>query len=113
MKRIAIIMAAIVCLAISAVAQQNADQPLSPSLWKQGLATCAHYTACDRRFGKKIEEIKAQYPQGYTLDDLNKVYGGNGRKWEKIYKEFKDEEGKTGTMNDLKELVTPQIWSAS
>jgi hypothetical protein len=110
MKRITIIMAAIVCLAISAMAQQNADQPLSPSLWKQGLATCAHYTACDRRFGKKIEEIKAQYPQGYTLDDLNKIYNGNGRKWEKIYKEFKDEEGKPGTINDLKGLVTPQIW---
>ena len=71
MKRLTIIMAAIVCLAISAMAQPNADQPLSPSLWKQGLATCAHYTACDRRFGKKIEEIKAQYPQGYTLDNLN------------------------------------------
>ena len=110
MKRLTIIMAAIVCLAISAMAQQNADQPLSPSLWKQGLATCAHYTACDRRFGKKIEEIKSQYPQGYTLDNLNEIYGGQGRKWEKIYKEFKDEEDKPGTMNDLKELVTPQIW---
>ena len=110
MKRLTIIMAAIICLAISAMAQQDADQPLSPSLWKQGLATCAHYTACDRRFGKKIEEIKAQYPQGYTLDDLNTIYGGQGRKWEKIYKEFKDEEGKAGTINDLKELVTPQIW---
>ena len=110
MKRLTIIMAAIICLAISAMAQPNADQPLSPSLWKQGLATCAHYTACDRRFGKKIEEIKSQYPQGYTLDNLNEIYGGQGRKWEKIYKEFKDEEGKPGTINDLKELVTPQIW---
>ena len=89
MKRITLIMAAIVCLAISAMAQPNADQPLSPALWKQGIATCAHYTACDRRFGKKIEEIKSQYPQGYTLDNLNDVYGGQGRKWEKIYNEFK------------------------
>ena len=110
MKRITIIMAAIVCLAISALAQQDADQPLSPALWKQGLATCAHYTACDRRFGKKIEEIKAQFPQGYTLDNLNEVYGSQGHKWEKIYKEFKDKEGKTGTINDLKEQVTPQVW---
>ena len=110
MKRITFIMAAIVCLAISAMAQPNADQPLSPALWKQGIATCAHYTACDRRFGKKIEEIKSQYPQGYTLDNLNDVYGGQGRKWEKIYNEFKKEEGRNGSINDLKELVSPQIW---
>ena len=110
MKRITLIMAAIVCLAISAMAQPNADQPLSPALWKQGIATCAHYTACDRRFGKKIEEIKSQYPQGYTLDNLNDVYGGQGRKWEKIYNEFKKEEGRNGSINDLKELVSPQIW---
>ena len=111
MKRITVIMAAIVCLAISAMAQPNADQPLSPALWKQGIATCAHYTACDRRFGKKIEEIKKQFPQGYTLDNLNEsVYGGQGRKWEKIYNEFKKEEGRGGSINDLKELVSPQIW---
>ena len=114
MKRITFIMAAIVCLAISAMAQQpqqpNVDQPLSPALWKQGIATCAHYTACDRRFGKRIEEIKSQYPQGYTLDNLNEVYGNQGRKWEKIYNEFKKEEGRGGSISDLKELVSPQIW---
>ena len=110
MKRITLIMAAIICLAISAMAQQNADQPLSPALWKQGVATCAHYTACDRRFGKKIEEIKSKFPQGYSLDNLNEIYSGQGRKWEKIYNEFKKEEGRNGSINDLKELVSPQIW---
>ena len=116
MKRITLLMAAIVCLAISAMAQEpqqqqiNADQPLSPELWKQGIATCAHFTACDRRFGKKIEEIKSQYPQGYTLENLNDVYSNQGRKWEKIYNEFKKEEGRGGSINDLKELVSPQIW---
>ncbi len=111
MKRITLLMAVIVCLAISALAQNAEDQPLSPALWKQGIATCAHYTACDRRFGKKIEEIKAKFPQGYTLDNLNdEIYGGQGRKWEKIYNEFKKEENKSGSINDLKELVTPQIW---
>ena len=111
MKRITLIMAAIICLAISAMAQPNADQPLSPALWKQGIATCAHYTACDRRFGKKIEEIQAKFPQGYTLDNLNEIYGGQGRKWEKIYNEFKGKEGRNGSINDLKELVSPQIWN--
>ena len=117
MKRITFIMAAIVCLAIAAMAQTNqptqlnADQPLSPALWKQGIATCAHYTACDRRFGKKIEEIKSKFPQGYTLDNLNdEIYNGQGRKWERIYNEFKAQEGKGGSINDLKALVTPQIW---
>ena len=109
MKRFTLFMAVIVCLAISAMAQ-NADQPLSPALWKQGVATCAHYTAHARGFGKKIEEIKSQYPQGYTLDNLNNVYSNQGRRWEKIYNEFKKEEGKNGSINDLKELVTPQIW---
>ena len=118
MKRITLILAAIICLAITAMAQENqpvqinADQPLSPALWKQGIATCAHYTACDRRFGKKIDEIKSQFPQGYTLDNLNdEIYGGQGRKWEKIYNEFKKEESRGGSINDLKELVSPQIWN--
>ena len=110
MKRITLLLAAIICLAISAMAQNAEDQPLSPALWKQGIATCAHYTACDRRFGKKIEEIKAKFPQGYTLDNLDEVYSGQGSKWEKIYNEFKKQEGKGGSMNDLKELVTPQVW---
>ena len=110
MKRITLIMAAIVCLATSALAQISENQTLSTTLWKQGLATCAHYTAHARGFAKKIDEIKAKYPQGYTLEDLNEVYSNQGRKWEKIYNEFKDEEGKNGSINDLKELVTPQIW---
>ena len=109
MKRITLLLAVIVCLAISAVAQ-NADQPLSPAMWKQGVATCAHFTAHARGFGKKIEEIKAKYPQGYTLDNLNEVYSNQGRRWEKIYEEFKKEEGRNGSINDLQELVTPQIW---
>ena len=109
MKRITLLLAVIVCLAISAMAQ-NADQPLSPALWKQGVATCAHYTAHARGFGKRIEEIKSKYPQGYTLDNLNDVYNNQGRRWEKIYDEFKKEEGRNGSINDLKELVTPQIW---
>ena len=103
-------MAAIVCLAISAMAEVNDDQALSPALWKQGVATCAHYTAHGRGFGKRIEEIHSQYPQGYTLDNLNDVYGSKGRRWESIYKEFKAKEGDGGSINDLQALVTPQVW---
>ena len=110
MKRFTLFMAAIVCLATSALAQISENQTLSATLWKQGIATCAHYTAHARGFAKRIDEIKAKYPNGYTLDDLNEVYSNQGRKWEKIYNEFKDEEGKSGSINDLKELVTPQIW---
>ena len=110
MKRLSLFMAALICLATSALAQIAENQTLSTTLWKQGIATCAHYTAHARGFAKKIDEIKAKYPQGYTLDDLNEVYSNQGRKWEKIYNEFKEEEGKNGSINDLKELVTPQIW---
>ena len=110
MKRLSLFMAALICLATSALAQIAENQTLSTTLWKQGIATCAHYTAHARGFAKKIDEIKAKYPQGYTLDDLNEVYNNQGRKWEKIYNEFKDEEGKNGSISDLKELVTPQIW---
>ena len=110
MKRFTLFMAAIICLATSALAQISENQTLSTTLWKQGIATCAHYTAHARGFGKKIDEIKSQYPQGYTLDDLNEVYNNQGRKWEKIYNEFKEEEDKNGSISDLKELVTPQIW---
>jgi hypothetical protein len=93
-------MAAIICLATTAVAQISENQTLSTTLWKQGIATCAHYTAHARGFAKKIEEIKGKYPQGYTLDDLNEVYSNQGRKWEKIYNEFKDEEGKKIRRNE-------------
>ena len=77
MKRIALIMAAIVCLAITAMAQEpqpvqiNADQPLSPALWKQGVARCAHFTAYAKGFAKTSDEMLRRFPQGYTLDDLN------------------------------------------
>ena len=111
MKKIALTLAAIICLATSAMAQISENQTLSTTLWKQGIATCAHYTAYARGFGKRAEEIKSQYPQGYTIDDLNNgVYSNQGRKWEKIYNEFKEAEEKNGSINDLKELVTPQIW---
>ena len=110
MKRITLIMAAIICLAISAMAQMNADQPLSPALWQQGVARCAHYTAYAKGFAKKTEEMQRRFPQGYTLDDLNDVYGNQGAKWEKIYNEFKKSEDKGGSINDLKELVIPQVW---
>ena len=117
MKRIALIMAAIVCLAITAMAQEpqpvqiNADQPLSPALWKQGVARCAHFTAYAKGFAKTSDEMLRRFPQGYTLDDLNNdVYGNQGARWEKIYNEFKKSEDKGGSMNDLKELVIPQVW---
>ena len=110
MKRLSFIMAAIVCLAMSAMAEIAEDQPLSPALWKQGVATCAHYTAHARGFGKKIEEINKAYPQGYTLDNLNEVYSKQGNRWERIYNEFKKSENKGGSINDLKALVIPQVW---
>lgn len=117
MKRITLILAAIICLAITAMAQDNQpvqinpDQPLSPALWKQGVARCAHYTAYAKGFAKKAEEMQSRFPQGYTLDDLNNdVYGNQGAKWEKIYNEFKKSEDKGGSLNDLKELVIPQVW---
>ncbi|MBR4829679.1 MAG: hypothetical protein IKZ92_07755 [Muribaculaceae bacterium] len=111
MKRFTLFLAAIICLATSVMAQQNADQPLSPALWKQGIARCAHYTAYAKGFAKKSDEMQRRFPQGYTLDDLNNdVYGNQGAKWEKIYNEFKKSEDKGGSMNDLKELVIPQVW---
>lgn len=111
MKRITLLLAAIVCLAISAMAEINADQPLSPALWKQGVARCAHYTAYAKGFAKKSDEMQRRFPQGYTLDDLNNdVYGNQGARWEKIYNEFKKSDDKGGSLNDLKELVIPQVW---
>ena len=122
MKRITLILAAIVCLAMTAMAQnENADSTikaglddamtLAPAQWQQGIAICAQYTAFDKGFSKRIEELKAQFPNGYTLEDLNEVYGSKGNKWDKIYQEFKKEEGKSNrTVADLKDLVKPQIW---
>ena len=110
MKRTILLMAAIVCLATSALAQVSENQTLSNTLWKQGIARCAHYTAYAKGFAKRNDEMVARFPQGYTLDDLNDVYGNQGQKWEKIYNEFKKEEGKAGSIADLKELVSPQIW---
>ena len=110
MKRITLLMAAIACLAISALAQIPENQTLPASLWKQGIARCAHYTAYAKGFAKRSDEMLAKFPQGYTLDDLNDVYGNQGKKWENIYDEFKKEENKSGSINDLKELVSAPIW---
>ena len=110
MKRFTLLMAAIICLATSALAQISENQTLSTTLWKQGIARCAHYTAYAKGFAKRSDEMLSRFPQGYTLDDLNEVYGNQGQKWEKIYDEFKKEEGKAGSIADLKELVSPQIW---
>ena len=110
MKRFTLLMAAIICLAISALAQISENQTLSTTLWKQGIARCAHYTAYAKGFAKRSDELMAKFPQGYTLDDLNEVYSNQGQKWEKIYNEFKKNEDNNGSISDLKELVTPQIW---
>ncbi len=110
MKRFTLLMAAIICLATSALAQISETQTLSTSLWKQGIARCAHYTAYAKGFAKRSDEMLARFPQGYTIDDLNDVYSNQGQKWEDIYNEFKKEEGKGGSLADLKELVSPQIW---
>ena len=110
MKRFTLLMAAIICLATSALAQVSENQTLSMTLWKQGIARCAHYTAYAKGFAKRSDEMVARFPQGYTLDDLNDVYENQGQKWEKIYNEFKKEENNAGSIADLKELVSPQIW---
>ena len=110
MKRFTLLMAAIICLATSALAQVSENQTLSTTLWKQGIARCAHYTAYAKGFAKRSDEMVARFPQGYTLDDLNDVYENQGQKWEKIYNEFKKEENNAGSITDLKELVSPQIW---
>jgi len=110
MKRIILLMAAIACLATSALAQISENQTLSNTLWKQGIARCAHYTAYAKGFAKRSDEMVARFPQGYTLDDLNDVYGNQGQKWEKIYNEFKKEEDNAGSIADLKDLVSAQIW---
>ena len=110
MKHLILIMAAIVCLATSAMAQITDTQTLPPALWKQGVARCAHYTAYAKGFAKRSDEMQKRFPQGYYLDDLNEVYNNQGQKWEKIYDEFKKADGKSGSIEDLKELVTPQVW---
>ena len=110
MKHLILIMAAIVCLATSAMAQITDTQTLPPALWKQGVARCAHYTAYAKGFAKRSDEMQKRFPQGYYLDDLNEVYNNQGQKWEKIYDEFKKADGKSGSIDDLKELVTPQVW---
>ena len=110
MKHLILIMAAIVCLATSAMAQITDTQTLPPALWKQGVARCAHYTAYAKGFAKLTDKMQKRFPQGYYLDDLSEVYNNQGQKWEKIYDEFKKADGKSGSIEDLKELVTPQVW---
>jgi len=112
MKRITLLWAAIICLVMSAMAQdeQPLPQQLTPEQWKHGVAVCAHYTAYARGFGKKTEDIEKQYTDNYAIDDIDRTYKGNGRRWESIYKNFKGKENTPGTLDELKEMVTPQVW---
>lgn len=91
-------------------APTSRDEKLHPFFWKHGLAICAHFTAFGRGFAKKIDDMHNLYPQGFTLDDLNEVYGSKGQRWERIYQEFKPMENLGGSINDLKELLRPQEW---
>ena len=91
-------------------APTSRDEKLHPFFWKHGLAICAHFTAFGKGFAKKIDDMHNLYPQGFTLDDLNEVYGSKGQRWERIYQEFKPKENYEGSINDLKELLRPQEW---
>ena len=91
-------------------APTSRDEKLHPFFWKHGLAICAHFTAFGRGFAKKIDDMHNLYPQGFTLDDLNEVYGSKGQRWDRIYQQFKPMENLGGSINDLKELVRPQEW---
>ena len=106
MKRIILLMAAIVCLATSAMAEVTDDQALSPALWQQGVARCAQYTAYDKGFAKGDDYMKGKYPDGYTLEDLNALYGYH-QKWAEIYKQFKPFENKGGSQHSASVDVGP------
>jgi len=110
MKRFIIIMAAIVCLASAAWAQNN--RQLSPEQWKHAVAVCAQATAYDQGFGKDPAKLNMDYPQGYTLDDLNTVYRDNGPRWRRIYDQFKKDENRNGDMEQLRGLIKKSnVWN--
>jgi len=96
MKRISIFMMALMCLALCAIAQDNVK--LSPAQWRHAVAVCAQATAYDQGFGKDPAKLNIDYPQGYTLDDLNQVYRDSGSRWRKIHDQFKKDENRNGTM---------------
>ena len=96
---------------IDTLVTMTENWPLLPeTVWKHGLALCAHFTAAYRGFGFKMEDINSRLPNDISLDDMNEVYSKQGRKWETIYSEFKKLEDNLGSVQDLKELVTPQTW---
>jgi len=103
MKRITSLFLSLVCFALMGLAQDVADSvQLSPEQWEHGLAVAAQWGAIDKGFGKNPAE---KLPEGYTLDDVNKLYSPNGGRWSRIYDPIKRHQGKPGTMGDLKKIA--------
>jgi len=99
MKRfLSVVLLLAVCVT-TAVFAQTTDTPLSPNQWKRAIAIVGQNAALEGRYGHPENE----FPEDYTIDDLNKVY--KNEKWKAVYKSLKAKETQVGNMQQLKDIA--------
>lgn len=99
MKRfLSVVLMMAVCVT-AAIFAQTPDTPLSPNQWKRAIAIVGQNAALEGRYGHPENE----FPEDYTIDDLNKVY--KNEKWKAVYKSLKAKEAQVGNMQQLKDIA--------
>lgn len=78
-------------LCMAAVALAVHSQPLPADQWRHGVALCAQMSAVNGGYGLPTDQLDKDFPNGFTLDDLNSVYS-DCTGWKVVYAELKSQE---------------------
>ncbi len=102
MKRaVLFLMTFAVCIltSVNMMAQTDETTPLTAQQWKRGIAIVGQHAALDGRYGHP----ESEFPENYSLDDLNTVY--KSQKWKAVYSALKEKENEGGNIEKLKEIA--------
>ncbi len=102
MKRVILfLMTFAVCIltSVNLMAQTDENTPLTAQQWKRGIAIVGQHAALDGRYGHP----ESEFPENYSLDDLNTVYKSS--KWKAVYSALKEKENEGGNIEKLKEIA--------
>lgn len=77
------------CMATMVIAVHS--QSLPADQWRHGVALCAQMRAVNDGYGLPTDQLDKDFPNGFSLDDLNSVYS-DCTGWKVVYAELKRQE---------------------
>ncbi len=95
-------MISFLCMAAMVLAVHS--QPLPADQWRHGVALCAQMSAVDGGYGLPTGQLDRDFPNGFTLDDLNSVYS-DCTGWNVVYAELKRQEATPADGASLHQLA--------